>query len=142
MGNCALFNGLLYNRAMKIDARKLAPAALEHTRLLVVAAVNNGMKRMEASKTYMVSLRAVNKWVALARHGGSAALKLHRRGRPAGRLRLTAAQVTHIQGMLRSEAAAGQRLTRTVVMRLIKQEYGVEVSVSTAGRYLRVWRTD
>lgn len=54
----------------KTDARRLDPATQAHLRRLVVLAVRGGMKQTEAAKQYQVSLRAVNKWVALDKAGG------------------------------------------------------------------------
>jgi transposase len=47
------------------DARTLASAAQAHLRRLAVKAVRTGCTQTEAAKTYGVSLRAVNTWVAI-----------------------------------------------------------------------------
>ena len=62
------------------DARTHAPAAQAHVRRLAVQAVRAGSRQTAAAKTYGVSLRAVNKWVAIDKVGGLRALKLKRRG--------------------------------------------------------------
>ena len=66
------------------DARTLAPAAQAHVRRLAVQAVRAGARQTAAAKPYGVSLRAVNKWVAIDTVGGLRALKLKRRGRRFG----------------------------------------------------------
>ena len=54
----------------KTDARKLDGATQAHLRRLVVKALRGGMKQTVAAEQFAVSLRAVNKWVALAKIGG------------------------------------------------------------------------
>lgn len=66
------------------DARTLGAATQAHVRRLVILAVRGGMKQTEAATQYRVSLRAVNKWAALARTGGLKALRSKRRGGPLG----------------------------------------------------------
>ena len=56
------------------DARTLAPAAQAHLRRLAIKAVRAGLRQTAAAKTYGVSLRAVNKWVAIDKVGGLRAL--------------------------------------------------------------------
>ena len=77
------------------DARKLAPAAQAYLRRLAVKAVCAGIRQTAAAKTYGVSVRAVNKWVAIDKVCGLRALKPKRRGRrlgEGGRLRVAHAQ--------------------------------------------------
>ena len=77
------------------DARTLVPAAQAHVRRLAIKAVRAGLRQTAAAKTYGVSLRAVNKWVAIDKVGGLRALKPKRRGRrlgEGGRLRVAHAQ--------------------------------------------------
>jgi transposase len=64
-------------------------------RRLAVNAVRAGLRQTAAAKTYGMSLRAVNKWVAIDKVGGLRAVKPKRRGRrlgQGGRLRVAHAQ--------------------------------------------------
>lgn len=129
----------------KDDARKLAPAAQAHLRRLVVKAVRAGVRQTAAAKTYGVSLRAVNKWMAIDKVGGLRALKPKRRGRrlgEGGRLRVDQAQRIRrlIVGKMPDQLKLPFYLwTRAAVAGLIAREYGLTVSLTTVGRYLKAW---
>ena len=128
----------------KTDGRKLDMATQGQVRRLVVKAVRGGLKQGAAAKRFSVSLRAVNKWVALAKVGGLRALKLRRRGRRPGSGRLTAAQSARMRGLIVNKMPDQLKLpfylwTRAGVATLIEREYGLAVSLTTVGRYLRVW---
>ena len=127
------------------DARTLAPAAQAYLRRLAVKAVRAGLRQTAAAKTYGVSLRAVNKWVAIDKVGGLRALKPKRRGRrpgEGGRLRVAHAQ--RIRGLIVGKLPDQLKLpfylwTRAAVASLIAREYGLTVSLTTVGRYLQAW---
>jgi len=127
------------------DARTLAPAAQARIRRLAVKAVRAGLRQTAAAKTNGVSLRAVNKWVAIDKVGGLRALKPKRRGRQlgqGGRLRVAHAQ--RIRSLIVGKMPDQLKLpfylwTRTAVASLIAREYGIAVSLVTVGRYLRAW---
>jgi transposase len=101
--------------------------------------------RPAAAKTYGVSLRAVNKWVAIDKVGGLRALKPKRRGRrlgQGGRLRVAHAQ--RIRSLIVGKMPDQLKLpfylwTRAAVASLIAREYGIAVSLVTVGRYLWAW---
>jgi transposase len=129
----------------KDDARKLPPSAQAHLRRLVVKAVRAGLRQTAAAKTYGVSLRAVNKWMAIDKVGGLRALKPKRRGRrlgQGGRLRVD--QAPRIRSLIVGKMPDQLKLpfylwTRAAVARLIAREYGLAVSLTTVGRYLKAW---
>ncbi len=128
----------------KTDARKLDGATQAHLRKLVVEAVRGGMTQTGTASTYGVSLRAVSKWMKLSREGGVRALKLGKRGRRPGGGRLNAQQAARIRGLIVSRmpdqlAMPFYLWTRECVASLIKREYGVTLSPTTAGRYLKAW---
>ena len=125
--------------ATKADARKLDSATQVHLRRSVVKAVRGGMKQTHAAKTFGVSVRAANKWVALDKAGGLRALKHKRRGRRAGEGRITPAQATRIRQLIIGKMPDQLKLpfylwTRAAVALLIKREYSIEVSLTTVGR--------
>jgi transposase len=127
------------------DARTLAPAAQAHVRRLAVKAVRAGFRQTAAAKTYGVSLRAVNKWVAIDKVGGLRALKPKRRGRRLGQGgRLRVAQAQRIRRLIVGKMPNQLKLpfylwTRAAVVSLIAREYGITVSLVTVGRYLLAW---
>ncbi len=129
---------------MKIDARKLEPATQAHLRRLAVLAVRGGMKQTDAAQKYQVSLRAVNKWVALGKVGGLKALKPKRRGRPNGQGKLNIKQAAHIRRLVIGKMPDQLKLpfylwTRVAVAQLIAQKYSLRISLTSVGRYLKAW---
>lgn len=128
----------------KRDARKLSPQSQEDLRHRVVNAVRGRMKQTKAAQVFGVSLRAVNKWVAISKRDGRRALKAQRRGRSAGGGHLDLTQQQRIKRMVIGRMPDQLKLpfylwTRDGVVALIEREYGVKVSATTAGRYLKAW---
>lgn len=127
----------------KDDARTLAPAAQAHLRRLVVKALRAGSRQTAAAKTYGVSLRAVHTWAALDTVGGLRALKPKRRGRRPGEGgRLSVAQAQRIRSLIMGKMPDQLKLpfylwTRAAVVHLIARQYGLTISLTTVGRYLR-----
>jgi transposase len=128
----------------KTDARKLDAATQTHLRRSVVQAVRGGMNQTQASQVFGVSLRAVNKWVALDKSGGLRALKPKRRGRRVGEGRLNPARSKRIRQLIIDSLPDQMKLpfylwTRAAVVSLIEREYGIGVSLTSVGRYLKAW---
>ena len=91
-----------------------------------------------------MSLRAVSKWMRLARDGGLRALKAGKRGRRPGGGRLNARRAARIRALIIGKMPDQLKLpfylwTREAVARLIEGEYGIAVSQTTVGRYLKAW---
>src|SRR5690606_39490374 len=96
------------------------------------------------SQKYQVSLRAVNNWVARSKVGGLRALQPKRRGRPRGQGRLTTTQAAHIRRIVIGKMPDQLKLpfylwTRVAVGQLIVQIYGLRLSLTSVGRYLKAW---
>lgn len=128
----------------KTDARKLDQATQGHLRRTVIQAIREGMTQTDAAPTFGVSLRAVQKWVALDKAGGLRALKLKRRGRRAGEGRLNPSQSARIRQLIIGKMPDQLKLpfylwTRAAVAALIERECDVVVSLTTVGRYLKAW---
>jgi len=128
----------------KTDARKLDAATQAHLRRLAVLAVREGMKQTTAAKKYQVSLRAVNQWMARDRTGGLKALRAKRRGRPIGGGRLNVKQAARLRTLVIGRMPEQLKLpfylwTRAAVAELITREYGIRVSLTSVGRYLKAW---
>jgi len=128
----------------KTDVRKLDGATQAHLRRLVVKALRGGMKQTAAAQQFAVSLRAVNKWAAVAKVGGLRALRPRRRGRRAGEGRLDATQSARIRALIVGKMPDQLKLpfylwTRAAVAQLIEREFAIAVSLSTVGRYLKAW---
>lgn len=127
------------------DARTRAPAAQAQVRRLAVQAVRAGSRQTAAAPTDGVSLRAVNKGVAIDTVGGLRALKPKRRGRRLGQGgRVRGAQAQRIRSLLVGKLPNQLKLavylwTRAAVASLIAREYGIAVSLVTVGRDLQAW---
>ena len=128
----------------KTDARKLDGATQAHLRKLAVKAVRGGITQTEAATTYGVSLRAVSKWMKVSRDGGLRALKPGKRGRRPGGGRLSAKRAVRVRSLIIGKLPDQLNLpfylwTREAVTSLIEREYGIRVSQTTVGRYLKAW---
>ncbi len=102
------------------------------------------MNQTQASEVFGVSLRAVHKWVALDRSGGLRAFKPKRRGPRVGEGRLNPAHSKRIRQLIIGSLPDQMKLpfylwTRAAVVSLIEREYGIGVSLTSVGRYLKAW---
>jgi transposase len=127
----------------KVDARSLSPKAQERIRQLAVKAVLDGKKQVEVAKLYSVTRRAISKWLKAYRNAGFQALKAKPKGRPKGgsllpwqAAQIAKAVVDHHPEQLKLPFYLW---TREAVAKLIHQKFGLRVSLSTAGRYLKRW---
>jgi transposase len=127
----------------QIDARSLSPKAQERLRQLAVQAVLDGQKQGEAAKLFGVTRRAVSKWLKAYRTGGLQALTAKAQGRPKGGALLPwqAAQIakTVIDHHPEQLKLPFYLWTREAVTKLIQRKFGIRVSLSTTGRYLKRW---
>jgi transposase len=128
----------------KTDGRKLDQATQAHLRKMVVQAVRGGMTRVEAGRTFGVSLRAIGNWMKSAREGGLRALRPGKRGRRPGSGHLSHRQAVRIRKLIIERMPDQLALpfylwTRGSVAQLIEREHGIKVSKWTAGRYLKAW---
>jgi transposase len=127
------------------DSRRLSPAAQEELRRRAVAAVKNGVTRTEVARLLGLPRQTVGLWVQAYETGGEAALASKRRGRKEGSgTMLLPWQAAQIAQALRDRRPEQLKLpfflwTREAVALLIERRFGIQVSRSTAGRYLRRW---
>jgi transposase len=129
----------------KRGARFLSPEAQAELRLRVVNAVIAGMKQSEAARAFGVARWSVVQWMKAHRGDGARALAPKRRGRRAGEAgKLNASQAERIRKLVVGKMPEQLRLpfylwTRAAVQLLIKHEYGVRLSLSAVGGYLKRW---
>ncbi|WP_309673140.1 IS630 family transposase [Gemmatimonas sp.] len=126
------------------DGRRVDAATQAHVRRTAVKAVRAGMTQTAAASTFGVSVRAVNKWMAVDKSGGLRALAAKQRGRPVGAGSLSAAQATKVRQQILDRMPDQLKLgfylwTRAAVVALIARQCHVTVSLTTVGRYLRAW---
>lgn len=127
----------------KRDARSLNSQSQEDLRRRAVAAVENGMSRVEAARVFGVSRQIVGEWVQRVREGGAAALVAKPKGRPR-KISLKPWQAAQVVRALTDRCPDQLKLpfalwTREAVGKLIERKFGVKLSVWTVGRYLKRW---
>lgn len=101
----------------------------EDLRKKIVEAVERGMPKVEAAKTFGVGISSVKRYVAAARQGRSLAPKK----RPGSKPKLNGAERKLLEADLRERPAATLPERREFLRRVS----GVEVSDSTVSRTLR-----
>ena len=125
------------------DARSLSAKAQEALRERAVSAVLSGKSQVEVAKTFGVTTVSVNKWVQRYRRHGEHALKAARQGRPKGGVLVPwqAAQIARtIKDKMPDQLHFPFHLwTRESVAFLIEYRFGIRLSRSTVGRYLKRW---
>lgn len=126
------------------DTRRLSPTGQEDLRRRVVkAVVERGLSKSVAAQTFGVSRTSVHHWVDQFQNRGARGLTSKPRGRPRGS-RLQGHQAATIVRLISDRCPDQLKLpfalwTREAVGQLISERYGVQLSVSTVGRYLRRW---
>lgn len=125
------------------DARKLSPNAQEALRRRGVEAVRGGLSQGDAAKVFAVSRQTVNNWMARYRKGGKRSLSARKRG-PKGGIRLAPLQAAQTVRWITDRCPDQLKMpfalwTREAVSQLIRDKFGIELSVWTVGRYLRRW---
>lgn len=128
----------------KLDARTLAPEAQEDLRRRVVQAVRAGMGKAEAARTFGVTRQSIHNWMTSVEEGGTRALRARRRGPKKGSGLLAPHQAATVVRMVTASCPDQLRLpfalwTREAVCALVRRRFEAEMSVWTAGRYLKAW---
>lgn len=128
---------------MKHDMRKTSQETQEAVRMRVVDAVRGGMSQSEAARVYGVSRQSVNGWMSRYRKGGKRLLKSRKRG-PKGGIQLAPIQAAQTVRMITDRCPDQLKMpfalwTRAAVGQLIEERFGLRLSLSTIGRYLRRW---
>jgi len=126
------------------DFRAMAPEAQEDLRKKTVKAVLGGMTQVEAASVFGVTRQAVGGWMSAYEAGGWSALKAKPRGRPRTGGSLEPWQAAQIVRAIEDRCPEQLKLpfflwTREAVGQLIVLRFGIELSVSTVGRYLARW---
>jgi transposase len=128
----------------RIDARTLSSSAQEHLRRRVVRAVEGGMKKSEAARLFEVSYYSVRKWVKAVKVGGDKAIKAKPKGRPKRSGKLKPWQTAQIVWTITHQCPDDVGLpftlwNRNAIRQLIKQRFGLELSLSSMSRLLKGW---
>jgi transposase len=127
------------------DARRLSPAAQEDLRRRAVAAVKAGHTQAAVATVFGVSPKTVWRWVNAFDRKGNQALKAGKRGRRPGEQKaLDPRQQARIRRAVLHKnpdqvALPGLVWTRPQVRQLIRDWFGIGLSLVTIGKYLRSW---
>jgi transposase len=127
------------------DARRLSPQAQEDLRRRAVAAVKAGFTQAAVSIMLGVSPKTVWRWVDAFDRKGNKALKAGKRGRRPGEQKaLDARQEARVRRAVVGKypdqvALPGLVWTRPQVRQLVRDWFGVGLSLVTIGKYLRSW---
>jgi transposase len=127
------------------DGRRLSPAAQEDLRRRAVAAVENGKSQAEVSTVLSVSPKTVWRWVNAFRRKGNKGLQAGRRGRRPGEQKaLDRRQEARVRRAVVGKnpdqlALPGLVWTRPQVRQLVRNWFGIDLSLVTIGKYLRSW---
>lgn len=127
----------------KKDLRKLSIPAQEAIRVKVLEALDNGMRKKDAMIAFGVSDAAIYKWLEVRSTRKKNWFKQEKRGRPS-QISLTKEQEKLTKKMIIDKCPDQLKLpfalwTRAAVGDLLRDQFGVDVSVWTIGRYLHSW---
>ena len=128
----------------KTDGRSLQMATQGQVRRLVVKAVRGGLKQGAAAKRFAVSLPGGEQVGGTGQGWRPTGAEVEASRSAAGSGRVTSGQSARIRGLIVSKTPDQLKLpfylwTRAGVATLIEREYGIAVSLTTVGRYLRAW---
>jgi transposase len=124
----------------KLDGRKIGPKAMEQIRIRAVKRVQQGQSPEKVIATLGFSRACIYNWIARYRAGGWDAL---RSGKHTGRpKKLSGSQIAWIHKTIRDKDPLQLKFpfalwTRSIVTRLIRNQFGLKISESSAGRLLR-----
>ena len=123
----------------KLDGRKINPKAMEEIRIRAVHCVQAGESPETVIKTLGFARASIYNWLARYRTGGWQALKTgSRSGRPK---KLTGSQIRWIYRTIRDKEPRQLKFsfalwTRSMIVSLIKRQFGVKLSSTSVGRLL------
>jgi len=132
-------------KELKYEISKLSPKEQEEVRKKIVREMQKRGDAKEVAEICECTVRHVNKTWQKYQEGGVGAIALIKMGRPVGLCKkLTPEQESLIKGMITdknpSEAGLiGYLWGRAEVCELVRQQFGIEMPLSTMGDYLARW---
>ena len=128
----------------KNDLRQLSIPRQEAIRFKVLEALDNGMRKKDAINTFGVSNAVIYKWIEFRRTQKEGWIKQKKRGRRHSQSKMTKYYENHIKQMIIDNFPDDLRLrcylwTRVAIHKLIWDTIGVDVTLTTIGRYLNSW---
>lgn len=129
----------------KEDFRTVSEDVRYALRRRAIRMIAGGKKKKDVAKAFGVKAGTISDWVKLHRQGGDAALRCKKKGAKNGMLKLLSTdQELQVQRMITDKMPDQLKLnfglwTRKAVSELIFREFGIQVAISTMGKYLRAW---
>lgn len=125
------------------DARSLPSNAQQDIREKAITAVQNGIRKGKVAELFGISRQALLNWINSHKEGGMRALRAKQRGRPRNP-QIKSYHAAHIVRSIENKypdqfAFPFFLWTREAVVMLIKLITQLQISVWTAGRYLKNW---
>ena len=127
----------------KQDARSLSGKIQEANRIKAVKAVLNGHSQVAVAVIFDVPRQAIGKWMCEYRENGLKGLQAKKKG-PKRKKSISDEQIRYIRRKIIDKQPDQMTLpfvlwTTEAVRDLIDKKYGIKLSPSTVGRYLREW---
>jgi len=129
----------------KRDARTLKISAQQELRERGIKMRNQGMSYQDIGNILEVHYTTVSTWYAKYKRDGESGIKIQSRGRKEGTKKtLNPTQESQIIKRLIDTTPKQLKFkyvlwTREAVKKLIKHEFGIEMPISTVGKYLQRW---
>lgn len=129
----------------KLDLRKLSESEILGIRKSAIRLVKSGMSQRDVCSKLGLRPNTLNDWCKKYKDIGSKGLHSKKRGAVSeDRKLLSAQQEREIQNMIIDKMPEQLKLdfalwTRKAVQELIEREFGITLSISTMGVYLRKW---
>lgn len=122
-----------------IDGRTLSHEVSEHIRILAVRRVREGERPSDVIRSYGLCRTTIYRWLRAARRGGEKALASRKAPGPAPKL--TARQKRQVGRWINGKDPRQYGFdfglwTRGIVQALVRDRFGVELSVTAVGRLL------
>jgi transposase len=127
------------------NARAISPKALFERRKQAIMLFEKGLKRYEIAPVVGATSYTVGRWVKAWKEGGPAALKTNSGGRPKGSGRkLLFHEEQEVKRSLTDRCPDQLKLpfalwSRQAVQALIKEKFGVKMTLQGIGKYLKSW---
>ena len=124
---------------------RLPSPAQEDLRRKAVQAVLDGGEVKHTAKLFGVTRQALHKWLRLFHTDGEAALRARKKGAPRTGGKLEPWQCAQVVRTISDKCPEQLKLpgfwlwTREAVQHYIRSHFGLELSLSSVGRYLRRW---
>lgn len=125
------------------DARTLSPAAQEDLRRKAILAWREGKSKSDVARLFGVSREAVYQWIRRYEQRGAAGLRARKRGKPPTP-KLAPHQAATTVRLITDRCPEQLKLpvvlwAREAVQQLIRERFGVDLSIWTVGRLLKRW---